>query len=192
MTAEQKLTEIINLLRWGSIDYDDYGYCCSMDSAKTNGSSEIKLQIQLKGLGKNLTYLKCFTAKYFTQPEIQLCDQSAVMTITDDLWDELSTFALAEFLQVKLEKLLCTIDIIKVMDTPSLDSTVSVTFKFKPNVPLATEKSMTSDLMKCKGVYPPKPIDYKGGRYEIKLNDSIVLYDDNSNQVYTEFSISKI
>lgn len=186
MTAEQKLTEIINLLRWGSIDYDDYGY--AMGLSGINGSSKIKLTIELKGLGKNLTYLKCFTAKYFTQPEIQLCPGTTViMTITDDLWDELSTYALAEFLQMRLEKLLCTIDIIKVMDTPSLESTVSVTFKFKPNIPLATQKSIISDLKS--GIYLPKPVEYKGGRYDVKLNDSIVLLND---QVYTEFCITKI
>jgi len=191
MTAEQKLTEIINLLRWGSIDYDDYGY--TMGLSGINGSSKIKLTIQLKGLGKNLTYLKCFTAKYFTQPDIQLCPGTTViMTITDDLWDELATYALAEFLEMRLEKLLCTIDIINVMDTPSLESTVSVIFNFKPNVPLAIEKSIISDLAKCRGVYPPKPVEYKGERYDVKLNDSIVLYDHDDHKVYTEFSISKI
>lgn len=181
MTAEQKLTEIINFLRWGSIDYVDYNY--SMESTKT---SKIKLNIQLKGYGgKDLDHLKYFLdhSPYITKPDPQIYPGTTVILfIEDDDWAELLTSFLAQGFNLKLKELKETVDIIKIMDTPSPESTASITFRFEPNVPPGTQKLMVNDLRFC------SPSRRTIAGYDVQLKDTIIL---PNNRIYMEFNITK-
>lgn len=121
-----------------------------------------------------------------------MCQGGVVtITITDDLWVELVLHFLAKVLKMELEVLIGTIDVIKVMDTPSPESTASILFRFEPDVPPETRRSITDELKNCylRYCYSSNPMKYKGEQYNIELKDSAIILPNN--QVYVELNITK-